>query len=137
MPHGQYFPFTGMNFCFKREVAVLSYFPLMGEGQPYRRFDDIWFGVIFKRICDHLGYYITSGHPFVEHRKASDPMINLVKEAPGIKMNETFWEAVDGVKLTAQNPKDCMFEMGKGLSEETDAYIVRLGQALIVWAERF
>ena len=37
MPHGQYFPFTGMNFCFKKEVAVLTYFPLMGEGQPYRR----------------------------------------------------------------------------------------------------
>jgi len=137
IPHGQYFPFTGMNFCFKREVAPMTYFPLMGEGQPYRRFDDIWFGIIFKKVCDHLGYHITVGHPFVDHHKASDPMVNLVKEAPGIPANETFWEKVDEIELTCKNPKDCMFEIGEGLYKNDDAYIKRLGQAITVWAGHF
>lgn len=137
MPHGQYFPFTGMNFCFKREVAVMTYFPLMGEGQPYRRFDDIWFGIIFKKICDHLNYYITCGHPFVDHRKASHPLVNLVKEAPGIQANETFWEKVDKIELTCKTPKDCMFEIGEGLYKEEDEYIKRLGQAVTIWTNNF
>lgn len=137
MPHGQYFPFTGMNFCFKREVAPMTYFPLMGEGQPYRRFDDIWFGIIFKKVADHLGYHITVGHPYVEHQKASDPLVNLVKEAPGIKMNETFWELVDEINLICKTPKDCMFEIGEGLYKDADPYIKRLGQAITVWAGHF
>ena len=97
MPHGQYFSLCGMNFCFKREIAVLTYFPLMGLDQPYKRFDDIWFGIIFKKICDHLGYHITVGHPFIEHQKASNPFENLIKEAPGIKLNETFWETINNI----------------------------------------
>jgi reversibly glycosylated polypeptide/UDP-arabinopyranose mutase len=115
----------------------MTYFPLMGEGQPYRRFDDIWFGIIFKKICDHLNYYITCGHPFIEHRKASHPLVNLVKEAPGIKMNETFWQIVDKIELTCKTPKDCMFEIGEGLFKEDDPYIKRLGQAITIWVERF
>lgn len=137
MPHGQYFPFCGMNFCFKREVTPMSYLPLMGEGQPYRRFDDIWFGIIFKKVCDHLNYYITSGHPFVEHKRASHPLINLVKEAPGIQTNETFWEVVDEVALTCKTPKDCMLEIGDGLYSNKDEYIKRLGEAITIWAERY
>jgi len=138
MPQGQYFPFTGMNFCFKREVAVLSYFPLMGEGQPYRRFDDIWFGIIFKKICDHLEYPISVGHPFVEHRKASHPIVNLVKEAPGIQMNETFWEVIDKIELKAQTPKSCMEEIGMSLySCPNDSYLRRLGKAITVWVKHF
>lgn len=137
MPHGQYFPFTGMNFCFKREVAPMTYFPLMGEGQPYRRFDDIWFGILFKKIADHLGYYVTCGHPFVEHRKASHPLVNLVKEAPGIQMNETFWQIVDQIELYSNSPRDCMFEIGEALFTESDEYIRRLGQAVMIWGERF
>lgn len=137
MPHGQYFPFTGMNFCFRRKVAVMSYFPLMGEGQPYRRFDDIWFGIIFKKICDHLNYYITSGHPYVEHLKASHPLVNLVKEAPGIKANEDFWEIVDRVELIHKTSRDCMFEMGEALYLSEDAYVRQLGQAITIWTSHF
>jgi len=45
----------------------------MGEGQPYRRFDDIWFGVIAKRICDHLGWSIAVGDPHVHHGRCPTP----------------------------------------------------------------
>ena len=137
IPHGEYFPFTGMNFCFKREVAILSYFPLMGDGQPYNRFDDIWFGIIFKKVCDHLNYYITAGRPFVKHEKASDPFVNLIKEAPGIKMNETFWEYIEKINLKSQQPHECMLEICTALYQEKDPYLKKLGQAISIWAQRF
>lgn len=137
IPNGQYFPLCGMNMAFKREVTPLMYFPLMGEGQPYRRFDDIWCGIICKKICDHLRLNISVGHPFVEHKKASDPMVNLVKEAPGIKMNETFWESVDAVTLTASTPETCMEELGQQLCNNDDRYIKKLGEAMGIWAAAF
>lgn len=137
MPVGQYFPICGMNFCFKREVAPLTYFPLMGEGYKYRRFDDIWFGVICKKICDHLGLLITCGEPYVHHSKASDPMVNLVKEAPGIARHETLWEVIDGVSLSERTPIDCVYEMSEQLSNVEDEYISTLGSALDRWADQF
>src|ERR1700733_12005465 len=99
IPSNQYFPLCGMNFCFKREVAPLAYFPLMGQDQPYSRFNDIWFGIIFKKIIDHLGRNVSVGEPFVDHKKASNVFTNLKKEAPGIEKNETFWQDIDAVRL--------------------------------------
>ena len=45
-----------MSLAFRIEALPLMYLPLMGEGQPYDRFDNIWGGVIAKRVCDHLGW---------------------------------------------------------------------------------
>ncbi len=137
IPRYQYFPFCGMNFAFRRRVTSLTYFPLMGEGSPYRRFDDIWFGIILKKICDHLDWNVSVGHPFIEHKKASDPMVNLVKEAPGIKRNETFWEVVNNIRLTQTHPTECMFEVSEAFKAEDDDYIKKLGKAIEVWARRF
>jgi len=147
MPYGQYFPFCGMNFCFRREATPLMYFPLMGQDQPYSRFDDIWAGIVIKKILDHLGLFITVGRPIVNHEKASDPIKNLVKEAPGIEMNETFWEIIDAIKLeTEWTPgyeniqeasKKCMLEIGNGLLKTDNAYLKKIGLAMKLWVELF
>jgi hypothetical protein len=138
IPSGQYFPLCGMNFAFKREVAVLSYFPLMGINSPYRRFDDIWFGIIFKKICDHLKLAVSVGGPAIRHMRASDPMTNLVKEAPGIALNEKFWEVIDVIDLKGANPFDCMIEVGEGLKEaKENDYFVKLGNAICLWTNLF
>lgn len=137
MPNGQYFPLCGMNMCFTHRAAPLMYFPLMGEGQPYRRFDDIWCGIIAKKICDHLGWLISCGEPYIIHDKASDPMVNLVKEAPGIAANEKFWETIDNVQLTAKTCVGCMDEIGQALGKESDEYLKTLGRAMSVWATLF
>ncbi len=136
LPIGQYTPICGMNLAFKREVAVLTYFPLMGENSPYHRFDDIWFGIIFKKICDHLNLLISCGHPIVKHSKASDPFINLVKEAPGLSFNENFWEIIDNIHLTSDNPKGCMEEVGNSLKNK-DGYVGKLGKAILTWIKYF
>lgn len=144
MPHGQFFPFCGMNFCFKRSVTPLCYFPLMGEGVPYNRFDDIWFGIIAKKICDHLNLLITCGKPFIHHQRASDKYKNLEREAAGIRVNEQFWEYIDGISLTSKTPAECMAEVGEHLQitplkvfDERSDYRIKLGRALLLWASLF
>lgn len=136
VPRGQYVPVCGMNLCVRHEALPLFYFPPMGEGQPYRRFDDIWAGVIAKRLLDHLGWHLSVGEPFVRHLRASDPFDNLVKEAPGIKANETFYRVVDEVPLTTgqKDPVLLVGELGSGLEVHHDPYIRKLGQALQVWS---
>lgn len=135
LPAGQYVPVCGMNLAFKREFLPACYFLLQGEGYPFRRFDDIWFGVITKRIADHLKLMITMGYPYIHHARASDPMTNLVKEAPGVKFNERFWEIIHGIKLTEDNVWDCAWQIGDGLTKVDDeyGYCKKLGEAFKVW----
>ncbi len=140
IPHGQYLPVCGMNLCIRRDAIPLFYFPLMGEGQPYRRFDDIWAGVIAKKICDHLGWHISVGEPFVEHRRASDARANAEKEAPGVDANESFWEAVDGIELPEWHATvtDLVAALGGELKLAGHGeYLTRLGASLRTWARLF
>jgi reversibly glycosylated polypeptide/UDP-arabinopyranose mutase len=128
-----------MNLAFRREALPLMYLPLMGQGQPYDRFDDIWGGILAKRACDLLGWHIAVGHPVVDHHRASDPFVNLVKEAAGIKVNEAFWERVDRGRLpvwqAVMAPRDVMNSIGVGLEIDCDPYTKNLGRALQRWTD--
>jgi len=75
----------------------------------------------------------------VEHRRASDPFVNLVKEAPGIRANESMWEMVDAVELRGRDPLTCMREMGAALGghETGGAYVQRWGRAILGWCKLF
>jgi reversibly glycosylated polypeptide/UDP-arabinopyranose mutase len=142
IPHGQYFPLCDMNMCVKREAIPCFYRPLMGEGYPYRRFDDIWCGIIAKKVFDHLGWHFSVGGCIVNHERASDPFVNLIKEAPGIQANETFWQIVDGCCLTGASTADqAMHLIGCGLQkfghDDKWEYLDKLGQAIQVWASLF
>lgn len=139
MPGDQYFPLCGMNLAFRRDVACLMYFPLMGTDSPYARFDDIWAGLVLQRICRHLRFGIVCGQPVVDHRRASDPFANLVKEAPGIQANEHMWEIIDAVDLRGGDPLTCMRDMGTALRGHTRAgdYLQRWGCAILEWCKLF
>lgn len=137
IPRGQLAPVCGMSLYFKREATPLCFFPLMGEGQPYRRFDDIWFGATAKHVLDHLGWHLSIGGPVVEHIRASDKFKNLVAEAPGIAANERYWEIVTSVKLTKTTPAGCAKELGEGLQESDDPYVRKWGRALDIWGDLF
>ena len=138
IPQGQYFPMCGMNLAFKREMTPLMYFPLMGEDSPYRRFDDIWCGIVMKKVADQLGMNVSCGNPLVEHKRASDPFVNLVKEAPGIATNEHFWETIDQIDITdIHEPIRCMQQIGSELMENSDTYLQKVGKAIGIWAGLF
>lgn len=135
LPSGQYSPICGMNLCIKKEFVAACYFPLQGESNLFRRFDDIWMGIIAKKIADHLRLSITQGKPYICHKRASDPMVNLVKEAPGIKFNEIFWEIIDDIELSGNSPLECMIQIGKSLLKAKDeyGYCEKLGYAIDIW----
>lgn len=134
IPAGQYFPFCSMNFIFHRDIAEAMYFPLMGEGSPYDRFEDIWAGVILKKVCDAVGLHISNGPPFVLHSRASDPFINLRKEAPGIVENETFWTIIDEVPVSPGVVCGVQ-SLGEHLAQHKIEYVSRLGTALLTWKD--
>lgn len=148
VPHGAYFSFCGMNWLARREAILLTYHLLMGQ-----RFDsgnlvpvgldrmgDIWAGIFMKKICDHLGWAVSSGTPYIHHDRASNPFVNLVKEAPGIAINETLWERVDSVKFVGDSPVDCYKQLGNavaGWDGEWKHYWELLGHAMVTWAGLF
>lgn len=136
MPRGTYFPMSGMNLAFRPEIAPAMYFLIMGRDWPFDRFDDIWAGVMVKKVCDHLNLAMCSGEPCVHHRRASNVFSNLKKEAAGIEANEYFWEAVDKVRLESDNVVGCYRELSEKLPLEGE-YWYKLREAMMLWADLF
>lgn len=154
VPHGAYHSFCGMNAMWRREAIPLSYHLLMGKrsvslphiGQdleplPFDRFGDIWCGIIQKKICDHLGWAVSSGTPYIHHDRASNPFTNLRKEANGIEVNEWFWKKIDEIDLHGlKTAVDCYHLIGHKVAEfggEHEEYWIRLGGAMRTWADLF
>lgn len=136
IPFSYYFPMCGMNVAFKTEIIPAFYFLLMGKDYPFDRFGDIWSGVIIKKICDHLGYVINSGTPFVIHEKESNVFVNLKKEAAGLEINEQFWCWIDEIKLTEETFKGCYQQIANGLSRQ-GGYWKKLSKAMFEWTNLF
>lgn len=142
IPEGAYFPMCSMNLAFTREAVPFMYFPLMGfdpQGKAwgYDRFDDIWAGLFAKKICDHLGLAVVNGSPFVEHRKASDPQNNVLKEKKGLVINETLWRNVDEVKLYGKTAAACYSELAEKIQFPKNTYFKKLREAMTIWSELF
>jgi hypothetical protein len=142
----QYWPLCGMNMAFRRSIAPLMYFPRMGDGTPFRRFDDIWCGVIAQKCLRHLNRAASVGKPIVSHEKASDPMTNLVNESPGIRANEEFWQVIDRLSLNGcDTPTECMVQLGEQLRDfgskvedpNLKTYLPQLGKWMIEWVLEF
>lgn len=141
IPKNTYYPMCGMNVAWKRIATPALYFLLMGQNKNgvswgFDRFGDIWAGIIFKKIADHLRYAIASGYPIIWHTKASNVFVNLKKEASGIEVNETFWESIDAIKLQGQNFQECYLEIASKLSIG-GVYWDALKRAMKIWANLF
>lgn len=148
VPPGMAFPLCAMNVCYRREVIPAAYNLLMGVGAyGFDRFDDIWSGLLLKRILDHAGWYVTSGDPVVRHSKASNPFANLRKEAGAMEVHEHLWDFL----LDAPLPADAdvlrlyvaMAEHLRTFPDQVPAaaeqrgYFDRLADAMTVWAGLF
>ena len=134
VPPNYFFPMSGMNLIFRREITPMMYFMLMGQGYKYDRFGDIWCGIIAKKICDHLGYAVTAGSPSVNHDKASSVWNNLRKETEALYENEYFWESIDKIELKGKNAVDCYLEIAESFKGE-DKYFNKLSEAMKVWVD--
>jgi reversibly glycosylated polypeptide / UDP-arabinopyranose mutase len=129
------YPLCGMNLMFATELVPALYFPLMGAGYDYRRFDDIWAGWIFQKVAQQCSINWSYGEPVVEHVRASDPFDNLVKETPGISINETLWEKINRIELSSTDVPTCVSEIADDFQADNTCYLRDLGRALSVWLE--
>lgn len=129
------YPLCGMNLFFHRSLLPALFFPLMGTGQPYKRFDDIWAGWIFQRVAQQCGIAWSFGEPHIFHSRASDPFKNLIAEAPGIELNERFWERINAIELTARDVAGATSQIAADLAGDELSYLRDVGRALAVWVE--
>ena len=143
VPKQALFPFCGMNWACNGEILPLMYFGLQGPEWPVDRWDDIWCGFIAKKIMDHLGYAVWSGEPTINHSRASDSFVNLVKEASGYKMNCEFYEFAMNLQVEGGTTIECMKSAGQQLiswakhKSEYKKYFEKYGEAIQVWASLF
>lgn len=89
IPKGIYFPLCIMNVAFKRKMLPWMYQAPWALG--VNRMDDIFCGITAKRAIDQKGWAAVTGYARVNHQRASNVFTNLKHEAPGIALNETFW----------------------------------------------
>lgn len=148
IPPGMAFPLCAMNVCYHRDIIPAAYNLLMGlETVGLDRFDDIWSGLILKRILDYKGWYVTTGEPFVRHARKSNHFTNLRREALGIQIHEYLWDYLLDAPL---EPGLSVGEAFKCLARRVgefpsahagvpspDGYFPRLAAAMITWAELF
>jgi hypothetical protein len=137
VPHQQTWTMCGMNLAFHRNATPLMLFAPMGQGQKYRRFDDIWSGLIVARCCRALGWSIASGPPRVQHLRASNPLANLEAEAAGILMNERLWETIEAIDVNGTDAVSAVASVADGLLATGDEYLEHYGLALRAWSELF
>jgi hypothetical protein len=153
IPRWSFFPMCSMNLAWRRELTPAMWHGLFGPEYGFDQYDDIWCGVLAKKILDVLGKAAVSGSPSVEHRRQSGPFLNLRKQAPGLEVNEHFWRAVqnvmmwqqdDGSEPTAQAVAAIYRSLIASLpdtlpgDEALDAgYLARFKEGADVWAQLF
>lgn len=138
IPRYNFFPMCGMNLAWRRELTPAMYFGLFGPAYGFDQYDDIWAGVLAKKVLDTLGKAAVSGYPSVEHRKQSNVYANLVKQAPGMEMNEEFWKHVrepthvDKVVNIYRELIRCL-----PVSGGPEGWLPKFKEAALIWASLF
>jgi hypothetical protein len=94
-PIGKGITVSSMNVAFTPEILRVYYQPV-----NWTRHDDIWSGLIVKRILDACGWYIGYGDPIVRHNKfPRNIWEDNKKEANGHEINEQMWDELQKIKL--------------------------------------
>mmetsp|Transcript_34788 Transcript_34788/g.78631 ORF Transcript_34788/g.78631 Transcript_34788/m.78631 type:complete len:184 (+) Transcript_34788:555-1106(+) len=131
-----------MNVAFDRELIGPAFMQgLMGTGQPWARYDDMWAGWASKVVADHLGLGSKTGHPYIKHNKASNPFTNLMKEYKGLEWQEDVTRFLDTVQLSQAAARDAgtaYIELSWRVHEtlgKLNPYFQRLGLAMRTWVE--
>ena len=140
VPKGVLYPLCSMNVAFNRELIGPAFMQgLMGVGQPWGRYDDMWAGWASKTVADHLGVGCKSGHPYIKHNKASNPFVNLMKEYKGLEWQEEVIRFFDTVTLSESSKGDAgdaYIDLSWHVHTKLghlNPYFQRLGLAMRTW----
>lgn len=131
VPPRMYYTMCIMNVAFRPGVAPYLFMAPFPDG--FKRWDDIWGGLIFKRLADLMGWVVTSGEPVVRHERASTVQGNLSQEFLGYGLNETFWKVLDG-NVTGSNPQSIYNNTATAIEREFPQ-LSSMTQAMRDWAK--
>jgi len=119
---GTYFAVCSMNTAFVPKI-IPAFYQLYMNLLGIDRFDDIWSGIILKRIADHLGDKVCLGKPLVYHDKRKrDTFEDLEKELEGMIINEMLWKIIDSLELHGKNYHDAYSSLIDGLKKDLDKF---------------
>ena len=131
----------GMNIMFSRKTIPISYFLLQGHEWGIDRWDDIWFGLFFKKIADEFDWPVCiNGYANIHHERASQPLKSLYPEGKGYGANELLWDRLIKVDMFANAPLAAYKELAymlPGLLLYDEEYDKKLSEAMKIWATLF
>lgn len=142
VPPGFLIPVNGGVAGWRRELTPFIHYTLWDRNLRYRRFDDIWMGVILKHMLDLSGLRMSFGPPSVRHCRASDARQNLEYERAGGEWNERFWEllrrAIDGARDSGRYAlEEALALVVRCLMAMDNPWARREGEALLRWRGYF
>lgn len=128
-----------MNLAIRREVIPFFYqFPMDDNPWKIGRFDDIWSGLVAKKVLDHIDKHIMTGFPLCKHNKAPRSTFKDVRsEAPGYESNELFWRVLSKISLNGTTSiSEMSRKLGKELSVNDSTDFIRYcGSKFAKWVE--
>jgi hypothetical protein len=130
VPAGQLLPVNGGICGWRRELTPYVHYTVWDPDLDYRRFDDIWMGIVLKLALDLSGRRLSCGPPGVLHERASDARRNAELERSAKAWNERFWEAL--AAAVARRAPSGPIDLDAAWHVVADA-LEQIGNA---WAER-
>jgi hypothetical protein len=120
-------PLNTQNIAISSE-ALPSFF----LNPPQIRYDDIWASFIFRKVTDHLGYYVSYGQPITVHkRNVHNYLKDLEKELDGMKRTPELIKELRGIELEGKSYLDCTYELIEKLSDNFED----LKKGYLIWLE--
>ncbi|GAB4835431.1 Probable UDP-arabinopyranose mutase 5 [Ancistrocladus abbreviatus] len=144
VPTGVMMPLSGINIGFNRELLGPILFPglkLVEEGKfRWETVEDMWCGMCAKVACDHLGYGVKSGLPYVWRNERGDAVASLKKEWEGMKLMEEVVPFFQALKpsATAVTAEDCLTELANSVKEKLGPVrplFAQAADAMIEWVK--
>ena len=129
-----------MNIAFDRKkIGPAFMLGLMGDGQPWGRYDDMIMGWTGKKCADALRFGVKSGAPYIIHNKASNPFTNLKKEYKGLEWQEhaiDFFKRLELSDAASASAEACYLETADALEASLGhlhPYFTRFATAMRLW----
>ena len=135
---GNYTTVCSMNIAFREQLIPAFYqFPMDDNPYGIGRFDDIWSGIIAKKVMDSIGKFMISGYPLCEHNKAQRSTFkDLMSEAPGYESNENISDTVAGAEATTSDITELTSNIAvKMQTYGRTAFVKYCGKFLEQWCE--
>jgi len=142
LPAGQLIPVNGGICGWRRALTPYIHYTIWYPELKYRRFDDIWMGIILKRLLDLSGLNMSYGPPYAEHIRASEASQNAEYEKAGKVWNESFWQEFDEAIMASTDidaiSLDANFKLlAEVLQSMDNRWAKAEGAAMIKWRQFF